>query len=249
MGNAASIIKEAHHVPALKALYESKVAEDASDEELLNAFKTFIESDMHCYRQGKRREGKKSHHLLPEPTDEEMQARKKSAEEDSDHEHHEAPHPTQVKPCDDGYVITCGKDGPMHVPGIGVIDECINMSGAYHAAQGKYHPRKDLYLREPTHVSESKTHWLQAQLSYEAGGENPGWRLSHILHWTNVFGESVTDTHTLYYTIKKRKDHAPPIGGWKIVNAEEEGDILPSFEPIHPPPDHNPTQEWQRMYQ
>ena len=138
MGNAASIIKEARHVPALKALYESKVAEDASDEELLNAIKTFIESDMHCYRQGKRREGKKSHHLLPEQIDEEMQARKKSAEEDSDHEHHEAPHPTQVKPCDDGYVITCGKDEPMHVPGIGVVEECINMSGAYHEVQSDF---------------------------------------------------------------------------------------------------------------
>jgi hypothetical protein len=248
MGAAASAIKAAHHVPALKALYESKVAENASDEDLLSALKTFIESDIHCYRQGKRREGKKQPpHLIPEPSDEEMQARIKSAEIDD--EYHEAPHPTQVKPCDDGYIITCGRDGPMHAPGIGVIEECINLSGTYHAALGKYHPRKDLYLREPTHVSEDKTHWLQAQLSYETGGENPGWRLSHILHWTNVFGESVTDTHTLYYTIHRRKDHAPPLEGWKIVNAEEEGDTLPSFEPIHPAPDRNPTKEWQRMYE
>ena len=252
MGGAASTT--VHHISELKELYEREVNAGATDAELLAACKEFIESDKHCYRSEKhtgkmvRKKGNKTPHphLHPEPSMDEMARRIQHAEEDLENDH-EAPHPTQVKPCDDGYIITCGSDGYIDAPGIGVINESINLSGTYHAAQGKYHTRKDLYLKQPTHINEDKTHWLQAQLSFETGGENPGWRLSHILHWTNVFGESVTDSHTLYYTIHKRKDHAPPMGGWKVVNAMEEN-ILPSFEPIHPPPDHNPTKEWQKMY-
>jgi len=200
MGTAASAIKSAHHVSAMKELYEAKLAEGVTDEELLAFCKEMIASDLHCFRSGgqrtsfrvagKAKKTKEGNHHHPEPTEEEMATRLAAFDDD----HHECPvkHPLQTKPCDYGYIIECGSDGPIHAPGIGNIDECINMSGSYYPVEGKYHPRKDLFMREPTHMNEDKTHWLQGKLSFEVGAENPGWRISQVLAWTNSFGEIMT---------------------------------------------------------